>query len=342
MIDTDTPIQALADDRYGQRRRFLQLAGSATVALGLAACSGGSDSATPTPTPTGTGTPTPTPSSTSTVALDVDYLNFALQMQYLSTQYYIRATTGTGVEALADSSSLPGGGAALLTGTGTQGTVTGGAAVTFTDPLLAQYTREIVAGELAHLLFLRSTTGATAASAQPAIDLSSSVTGGFTRLARAGGLIGPADTFNPYESELNFLLGAFLIQDVLVSGYIGATPAITNLLYVNAAADVLATKSFHAAIIRSQLYARGTAARTATDQLSNARDALDGATDIDQGVTGNATTSNVVAADVDGAVFGRTTGQVLNVLYTTASAVTGGGFFPNGINSTYFRTSAAN
>ena len=61
MIDTDTPIQRLADDRSGQRRRFLQLAGTATVALGLAAC-GGDDGATPTPTPTGTGTPTPTPS----------------------------------------------------------------------------------------------------------------------------------------------------------------------------------------------------------------------------------------------------------------------------------------
>ena len=341
MIDTDTPIQLLADDsRHGQRRRFLQLAGTATVALGLAACGGGDDSATPTPTPTGTGTPTPTPSSTSTVAIDVDYLNFALQMQYLSAQYYLRATTGTGVEALPDSASLPGGGAALLTGTGTQGTVTGGAAVTFKDPLLAQYAREIAAGELAHLAFLRSTTGTAAASAQPAIDISSS--GGFTKLARAGGYIGPADSFDPYASELNFLLGAFMIQDVLVSGDIGAIPAITNLLYVNAAADILATKSFHAAIIRSQLYARGAAARTATDQLSGARDALDGATDIDQGVTGTATASNVVPANADGGVFGRSTGQVLNVFYTSASAVTGGGFFPSGINSTYFRTSAAN
>lgn len=337
MIDTDTPIQRLADDRSGQRRRFLQLAGTATVALGLAAC-GGDDGATPTPTPTGTGTPTPTPSSTSTVALDVDYLNFAVQMQYLATQYYLYATTGSGVAALPDSSTLPGGGAALLTGTGTQGTVTGGAAVTFTDPLLAQYVREIAAGELAHLLFLRSTTGAP--SAQPAIDISG--TGGFTKLARAGGLIGPTDSFNPYESELNFLLGAFMIQDVLVSGYVGITPSITNQLYINAAADVLTTKSFHAAMIRSQLYARGAAARTATDQLSNARDALDGATDIDQGVTGTGTASNVVPANADGGVFGRSTGQVLNVFYTTATAVTGGGFFPAGINSTYFRTSAAN
>jgi hypothetical protein len=347
MTDTDSPIPALdmagpADDRsFGQRRRFLLLAGSATVAMGLAAC-GGSNDTSPTPTPTSTVTPTPSPTSTSTVALDVDYLNFTLQLQYLVTQYFIRATTGAGVEAIPASATLPGGGAALLTGTGTQGAVTGGTQVTFTDALLGQYAREIAAGELALLGFLRSAIGSAAVSAQPAIDISNSITGGFTRLARVAGLIGPADQFDPYSSETNFLLGAFLLQDVIVSAYIGTAPSIANLLYLNAAADALATKSFHAAMVRSQLYARGTAARTATDQLSNARDSFDGASDNDQGVTGNASTANVTPTNIDGIVFGRTPGQALNVLYTSSSAVVGGGFYPNGVISTYFKTSAAN
>ncbi len=331
MTDTDTPIQVLdaGERRRDERRRFMQLAGGATLAMGLAAC-GGSSSSSPTPTPTSTGTATPTPTASSTVALDVDYLNFALQLQYLEAQYFAWATTGAGVAA------------SLLTGTGTQGTVTGGAQVTFSTALLGQYAREIAAGELAHLGFLRSATGA-AAAAQPALDISSSATGGFTRIARAGGLIGASDTFDPYASELNFLLGAFMIQDVVVSAYRGAIPAITNLLYVNAAADMLATKSYHAAMIRSQLYALGTAARTATDQLSNGRDSFDGVTDIDQGVSGaDSTVSNVTPTDSNGIVFGRTTGQALNVLYTNHAAVVGGGFFPNGIISTYFASSDAN
>ena len=346
MTDTDTPIAApnmdgpADDSSLGQRRRFLLLAGSATVAMGLAAC-GGSDDSTPTPTPTSTVTPTPSPTSTSTVALDVDYLNFALQLQYLAAQYFVFATTGAGVEAIPASSTLPGGGAALLTGTGTKGNVTGGAPVTFTDVLLGQYAREIAAGEVALLAFLRSAIGSAAVSAQPNIDISNSITGGFTRIARAGGYIGPADQFDPYASELNFLLGAFMLQDVMVSAYIGATPSIANLLYVNAAADALATKSFHAAMIRAQLYARGASARSATDQLSNARDSFDGAGENDQGVTGNGTTANVTPTNIDGIVFGRTPGQTLNVLYTTSSAVTGGGFYPNGLISTYFKTSAA-
>ncbi len=184
MIDTDTPILApnMADDRSGQRRRFLQLAGSATVAMGLAAC-GGSNDSTPTPTPTSTATPTPSPTSTSTVALDVDYLNFALQVQYLVAQYFIRATTGSGVEAIPSSTTIPGGGAALLTGTGTQGTVTGGAQVTFTDAVLGQYAREIAAGELQLLGFLRSAVGTAAVTAQPTIDISNSSHG---RLHPAG------------------------------------------------------------------------------------------------------------------------------------------------------------
>ncbi|MDB5707071.1 MAG: Dessication-associated protein [Sphingomonas bacterium] len=328
MNDTDTLIQVIAADdrRRAERRRFLGIAAGATLAAGLAACSGSSDS-TPTPTPTDTGTPTPTP--TSTVALDVDYLNFALQLQYLEAQYFAWATTGAGVAA------------SLLTGTGTQGALTGGAQVTFTDTLLGQYAREIAAGELAHLGFLRSATGA-AAAAQPAIDISSSATGGFTKLARAAGVVGPTATFDPYASELNFLLGAFMVQDVVVSAYNGSIPSIVNLLYINAAADILATKSFHAAMIRAQLYARGVSARTATDNLSAARDALDGPTDIDQGVTGDATTANITPTDANGIVFGRTTGQTLNVLYTNHAAVVGGGFYPSGIISTYFNTSAAN
>jgi len=333
MIDTDTPLPAeagnRAEDRLGQRRRFLQLAGTATVAFGLSAC-GGSDGGSASPTPTPSSTPTPSPTSTSTVALDVDYLNFALQLQYLSAQYFALGTTGSGIAA------------SLLTGKGTQGTVTGGAQITFSDAIFGQYAREIAANELALVGLLRSAVGSAAVAAQPAIDLSSAVSGGFTRLARAGGYIGPADTFDAFASEQNFLLGAFILQDVMVSAYIGMVPSLTTLIYINAAADILATKSHNAALIRQLLYARGTASRTATDQLSNARDALDGASDIDQGVTGNATVANVVPSNVDGIVFGRSPGQVLNVLYTNHAAVTGGGFYPNGVTSTYFKVSGAN
>lgn len=327
MTDNETLIQVLeaGERRRAERRRFIQLAGSATLAVGVAACSG---SSTPTPTPTPTATPTPTPTPTATAASDMDYLNFALSFEYLEAQYYAWATTGAGLAA------------SLLTGTGTQGAVTGGAQVTFTDPLIGQYAREIAAGELAHVGFLRSMTG-SAAVAQSAIDISSSATGGFTPLARAAGVVGAAATFDPYASDLNFLLGAFILEDVVVTAYKGLLPLFSSTLYSNAVAGILATEAHHAALIRSQLYALGSAAQTAAGQLSDARDALDGSADIDQGVVTGAA-ANITPADSNGIVFSRTPGQVLNIFYNNHAAVVGGGFFPAGINSTFLASSAAN
>jgi hypothetical protein len=334
MTDNDTLSQALAasEHRRADRRRFLQFAGGATLALGLAAC-GSDDSGDGTVAPT----PTPSPTASSTVALDVDYLNFALTLEYLQAQFYIRATTGAGVEALPG----PIGGPTLLTGIGTQGAVTGGALVPFSDPLVAQYAREIAADQLAHVGFLRSAIGAPVAAAQPAIDISNSATGPFSKLAQAGGVVTAPAAFDPYANDLNFLLAAFVLQDVVVTAYKTIMPLITNILYSDALAGIMLTESYHAGLIRAQLYARGAAAQTAAGQFSNARDSLDGAGDDDQGI-GDGSASNIIPADSNGIVFGRTTGQVLNILYVNHAAVVGGGFFPGGINSTYFPKSDPN
>lgn len=334
MSDNDTLMQFLEAGarRRAERRRFMQLAGGATLAVGLAGCGGGSSSATPTPTPT------PTPTVTSTVAVDSDYLNFALNFEYLEAQYYLRATTGSGIEAIPASTSVPGGGTALLTGVGTQGTVTGGSQVTFSSTLIGEYAREIASAELAHVAYLRSMIGAAASSAQPAIDLSTGAGSGFAGLAARAGIAG----FNPYSSDQSFLLGAFLLEDVIVTAYRGLLPLLSNALYVNAVAGILATESYHAALIRSQLYAMGSGAQTAAGQFSDARDSLDGPSDDDQGIAGTATVANIVPADANGIVYARTTGQVLNIFYNNNAAVALGGFFPAGINNNFLATSAAN
>jgi len=51
----------------------------------------------------------------------------------------------------------------------------------------------------------------------------------------------------------------------------------------------------------------------------------------DQGVTVNGTV-NIVPANASAMAFGRTPGQVLNVVYLTPTTATSGGFFPNGVN----------
>ncbi len=66
---------------------------------------------------------------------DSDILNFALNLEYLEAEYYLRAAFGRG---LAD---------ADVTGSGIAGGVTGGRQVTFANPVIRQYAEEIARDE---------------------------------------------------------------------------------------------------------------------------------------------------------------------------------------------------
>jgi hypothetical protein len=316
--------------RRAERRRFMKMAGGATAAVAgaslLAGCSdnGPDDGAVIAPAPT----PSPTPPATST---DQDVLNFALNLEYLEAQFYSFAATGQ---------SIP---IALLGGTGTPGAPTGGRQVTFTDAAVGRYAREIAADEQAHVAFLRSVLGSVAV-AQPALDISADANGAFSNAARAAGLIGAGQSFDPYANDQNFLLAAFLFEDVGVSAYKGASPLITNKTYLEAAAGILAAEAYHAGLIRTTLYRKGIATPAvidATEAISNARDSLDGASDIDQGVRPMGGASNIVPTDSSGVAFSRNAGQVLNVVYLNKAAVDRGGFFPVGVNGK-IRLSQAN
>ena len=265
---------------------------------------------------------------------DVEILTFALNLEYLEAQFYSFAANGVG---LANN---------LVSGTGTQGAVRGGRQVNFTDPVVRQYAKEIAVDEIAHVNFLRTAIGSTVV-AQPAIDISADANGAFSAAARAAGLVGAGQAFDPYASDENFLLGAFIFEDVGVTAYKGAAPLITSKAFLEASAGILAVEAYHAGLIRTVLYAKGLqtpALRTATVAISNARDSLDGPSDLDQGVaptgTGATQASNIAPLDGNGLAFSRTPGQVLNIVYLTNTAAIAGGFFPSGVNGS-IRTAAA-
>ena len=172
----------------------------------------------------------------------------------------------------------------------------------------------------------------------PNINISGDANGAFTAAARAAGVVGANETFNPYSSPENFLLGAFLFEDVGVSAYKGAAPLLSSKIYLEAAAGILAAEAYHAGLVRTVLYAKGmsTAALvTATTKISDARDQLDKNGDSDQGIAGANGASNVVLADGDGIAYSRNSQQVHNIVYLNATGAnrTGGGFFPNGTNN---------
>ena len=283
-------------------------------------------------------------SASAQTITDADVLNFALNLEYLEAQFYSYAATGNG---------LPN---SMLTGTGTQGAVLGGRQVAFTDPIVAQYAKEIAADEIAHVNFLRTALGTSAVS-QPAIDVSVTATSAFSNAARAAGLIGAGASFDVYANDENFLLGAFIFEDVGVTAYKGAAPLLTSKAYLEAAAGLLAVEAYHAAIVRTTLYGKGIATpslRTSADAISNARDSLDGSTDLDQGISpvtqtpinlsttqAAVTTSNIVPLDANGVAFSRSTSQVLNIVYLNKGAASAGGFFPAGMNGNVKTSTAA-
>ena len=269
---------------------------------------------------------------------DADILNFALNLEYLEAQFYAYAATGSGLSN------------DLLSGTGTQGGVIGGRRVNFTDPVVSQYAQEIAQDEIAHVRFLRAALGSSAV-AQPSIDVGGTdPNGAFSNAARAAGLVGPGQVFDPYANDENFLLGAFIFEDVGVTAYKGAAPLITSKVFLEAAAGILAVEAYHASLIRTVLYGKGIATPApqlieATEKISDARDSLDGPTDDDQGVRNVSnqfgTASNIAPLDGNGLAYSRSAGQTLNIVYLNRMAVDRGGFFPNGVNGN-IRTSAAN
>lgn len=292
-------------DKALTRRNFLAGVGATTAGTLLAGCSNGGSATVVSPIPTPT-----TPAYT-----DADYLNFALNLEYLEAEFYLRAATGTGLSA-------------TDTGNATSKT-TGGSAVPGLTALQMQYINEIAQNELDHVRFLRSALG-PAAVAAPTIDLTAS----FNALATAASL---GSTFNPFSSYNNYLIGAFIFEDVGVTAYHGAAKLLTDKGHLTAAAEIHAVEAYHAASIRTQIVAIGSTLITTANAVQTVRGNLGGGNE-----TTLSATAIVAAAAGTSIGFERTTDQVLHIVYGTGNGagVKGGVFFPNGLNGNISVTTA--
>ncbi|MCU1571479.1 MAG: hypothetical protein JWR33_2220 [Naasia sp.] len=293
------------------RRRFLTAAGIAGVGVGVSALT------------TGGASRDVAMAAASGAVTDGAVLNFALNLEYLEAEFYSQAVYGHGLPA------------SLRTGKGKQGPVTGGHAVPFKTDRLKEIATQIAQDEKNHVSFLRTALGSAAVS-EPAINIKES----FTAAAMAAGLITKGQTFDPYASEENFLLGAFVFEDVGVTAYKGAAPLISNKTYLEAAAGILAVEAYHAGIIRTEILEKGLA--SSANKITAARDSLDGPSDLDHALTRNGGTAFLVPTHNSASIVdSRSTAQVLNIVYLNPAKVTQGGFFPAGVNGT-FRESGDN
>jgi hypothetical protein len=241
-------------------------------------------------------------------------LNFALNLEYLEAEFYSNAVHGHGIPE------------SLTHGNGRRGAVEGGRKVSFGSKKVREIAQEIARDEPDHVAFLRAALG-SAAVARPTINN--------TQELHRRGDRGRADQGRPdlrrVRREDNFLLGAFIFEDVGVTAYKGAAPLISNKTYLSAAAGILAVEAYHASTVRTMLYDRGLSKDT--DAISAARNSLDGPRNDDRGTTRHGR-ANIVPTDSHGLAFGRTTGRVLNIVYLTPKKATSGGFFPHGVNGT--------
>ncbi len=319
------------------RRNFLAGAGALSAASVLAGCSNSGPAAPVTP---------PAPVTPAVAFNDVDILNFALNLEYLEAEFYLRAATGTGLSA-------------TDAGTGA-GTVTGGTKIPGLTTLQQNILNEIAYDEQEHVKFLRAAitkAGATPVS-RPNLVLDASFTAAATaaNALSANNAAGtpfamiPA-TFNPYADFNSFLVGAFVFEDVGVTAYNGAatlisTPGIMGGI-LSAAAGILAVEAYHAAYVRTAL--TGSAILAAQSTPSTPYPFLDYANRISalRASLGNgketplvlptspSTPSSIVAADTTNAIaFNRTPSEVLHIVYASGggAGVSMGGFFPQGVN----------
>ncbi len=323
------------------RRNFLAGAGALGAAAAVAGC--------------GDNTPsTLFTTSVTTSYTDVDILNFALNLEYLEASFYLYAATGSGL-ATADM------------GTGA-GTVTGGAKVPGLTLAQQNIVNEIAYDEQQHVRFLRAALGSSAVP-MPTINLTAGFAGAVTAAnalsAASASLPAIPTAFNPFGSFDQFAVGAFVFEDVGVTAYNGAAPAISaagiTAGYLTAAAGIMAVEAYHAGYVRTYLSGQSITQGTTAypyalyaNRISALRSALGSgaetplvATLASSTVPVTATSptvspSAVVPTMTGSLAWSRTTSQVLHIVYGTfaptagltspAPGVTAGGFFPNGLN----------
>jgi hypothetical protein len=323
--------QQLDEIIVNSRRKMLALGGAALAGLAFAGVKLAEGQSTPSYT-------------------DADILNFALNLEYLESQFYTLATAGMTIDQV----GIGIGAGTSATGGGTVVTKPGGPGsclVPWTLPAIQAYATETATEERNHVTFLRGALS-TAAVAQPNIDLYNS----FNTLATAAGI---ASTFDPFASDADFLVGAYIFEDVGVTAYSGAAPLLTVAANLGAAAGILGVEAYHAGLVRTSIFIADPDGKLGlqgyTAQISATRMALDGSTTTDDIGVGFQTTSTEPTGTTLGAAtivdaqtgspnysktYSRSTTQVLKIVTGTTTAPASGAkysgvFFPNGLNGLF-------
>ena len=269
-------------DASPNRRSFLKKIGIASAAVGAMSVAGVK----------------PAEAQTN---IEIEVLNFALNLEYLEAEFYTYGQYGYGIEQMGIAIS----GTARGDNPRAGGVTTGGSKVTFSNSLVftQAITSEIGVDERAHVVLLRSFLG-DKAIAKPNINLNALGVG--------------------FGSENEFLTLARIFEDIGVSAYGGAAYLLKTPLVIQTAARILATESQHVGTLHTQIA-----------RLNIPSPVLDGA-DLVPPPTGPQNQYLSINPS-NGLPAIRSVPEVLALAYGGAG-LTQGGFFPTGINGAFHTT----
>ncbi len=157
---------------------------------------------------------------------DVDILNFALNLEYLDSEFYNIAFSGSSLDQLGVD----------ISGTGTVGVSIGARQLSFPDAKTRNLARELAQDELAQVQLIRSTILNMGGQpiARPAMD--------YTALGFGFG--------NIYD----FLRLAHIFEDTAITAYCGTAASIQDKTVLTASSRILAIEAEHTGALRAALY----------------------------------------------------------------------------------------
>jgi hypothetical protein len=259
------------------RRSFLKTIGAATAGVTALSMAG----------------LTPAQGQTTT---EVEVLKFALNLEYLESEFYTYALFGEGIELFGIGVTGEANGSNPTSGMVTSG----GKKVSFTNNQVLTYeiVEQIGRDERAHVTLLRSALGSQVI-AKPNINLNALGFG--------------------FDSQADFLRLSRIFEDIGVSAYGGAAGLLTTPAIITTAARILATEAEHVSSIRTQL-----------SVLNISTTALDGADLLPPPSGGKTQVLSINPSN--GLPATRTPGEVLYLAFGGKANATSGGFFPSGVN----------
>jgi len=245
------------------------------------------------------------PKAHAVTATEIEGLQFALNLEYLESEFYSYAVHGKGIESFGVGISGQANGSNSTSG----GITTGAAQVNFNNN--TSHTQDIAIGigedERAHVTLLRSALGGDVI-AKPNINLN------------ALGLS---------TGKLNdYLRQARIFEDIGTTAYAGTAGLLSTASVITTAARILAAEGQHTASLR-----------TLIDLMSVTTTAIDGA-DILPPPSGQQ--YRIASLYVqNGLVATRTPQQILYRAFGNKDGATSGGFFPYGVNGAITTSGAA-